>query len=626
MERELGVDLAEVRVHTDAVAAQAARALGAEAFTIGEDVFFADGMFAPDTRSGRQLLAHELAHVAQSLRGRTGPAGDGLRVSQPAEQLEQEADAVAAHIDGSAMDTEAEGDEPERSAEEVRRVARAGLTGAGGPLPHLATIQRSFGPGHDLSGVTAHVGGAAAQAAAALGARAYASGGAVAFSGTPDLHLAAHEAAHLVQQRAGIQFSRGMGEVGDVHERNADAIADRVVAGQPAADLLPRPGGASVHAQVQRRIQIGGTTLNRAAVNQTANRLVRVQLRDLATRPALERLVRETVRELDASSDTHAFGTVDALAANVRQRVLASQYMRRSQGTTPRSMAFSYPDSRLDGTVGVDPKVNDAAVSYWGPRQGDYFFDLTPAGRANAYQAIMTLFVEHTDPHRRTLVHCDYVVSILRARAYAETVGVAEFNRLVATGALQLRLDYDLFSRLEAAQGPGGRTPPLQSVTVASENDLIVGDHVVFWNHPSYDPLIEGTSGVWRLENAIVVDRHGSELRYQGHGYFTPVNKAHLIRGMLHHYNLHVDEALAITRRIDRSTGAARAAAQAELSTRFPRVFPRAVGGGWEIRGIGFESVPTVRELRHLTAAEAPGLVSPISGHIEVRRPVETDL
>src|SRR5262249_7020146 len=163
--------------------------------------------------------------------------------------------------------------------------------------------------------------------------------------------------------------------------------------------------------------------------NQTANDLVRVQLHDLTTRPALGHLVRETVRELDASSDTHAFGTVDALAANVRQRVLASQYMRRSQGTTPSRMAFSYPDSRLDGTVGVGPKVNDAAVSYWGPVQGDYFFDLTPAGRANAYQAIMTLFVEHTNPRQRTLLHCDYVVSIIRARAYAETVGVAEFNR-----------------------------------------------------------------------------------------------------------------------------------------------------------------------------------------------------
>jgi hypothetical protein len=650
MERELGVELAGVRVHTDAVAARAAHVLGADAFTLGEDIFFAEGTFAPDTRSGRQLLVHELTHVAQSLRGRASPAGDGLQVSQPGEPLEQEADAVAARVDAVALDGtpgatspvssetstgsdvgarigEAERDESAYEANQIQRVAGAGVSGAGGPLPHLAAIQRSFGPRHDVSGVAAHVGGAAAQAADSLGAQAYASGGAVAFAAAPDLHLAAHEAAHVVQQRAGIQLSRSMGEVGDVHERHADAVADRVVAGQSAADLLPEPGGATARASVQRRIQLGGTMLDRAAVSRTTDDLVRVRLRDLTGRPAQESLVRETVRELDQSSDTHTFGTIDALAANVRQRVLTSQYMRRSQGTTPHSMAFSYPDSRLDGTVGVGPKVNAAAVTYWGPVQGSpYFFDLTPAGRADAYQAIMALFVEHTEPRRRSLLHCDYVVSIIRARSYAETIGSVEFNRLVSTGALRLQLRYDMFSVMEAAQGAGGRTPPLQNVTVASEHDLIVGDHVVFWNHPSYDPLIEGTHGVWRLENAIVIDRHGGELRYQGHGYFSPVNKAHLIRGMLHHYNTHVDEALAITRRIDHGTAAARAAAQAELSTRFPRVFRRAVGGGWEIRGVGFESVPTVRELKHLTAAEAPGLVSPISHQIDVRRPVETDL
>lgn len=99
MERELGVSMAGVRVHTDAVAAQAARALDAEAFTIGDDIFFADGMFAPDTRSGKKLLVHELTHVAQALRRDTAPTGDGLRVSQPGESLEQEADDVAARMD-----------------------------------------------------------------------------------------------------------------------------------------------------------------------------------------------------------------------------------------------------------------------------------------------------------------------------------------------------------------------------------------------------------------------------------------------------------------------------------------------------------------------------------------------
>jgi hypothetical protein len=98
MERELGVSLERVRIHTDAVAAQATRVLNAEAFTVGEDIFFSEGTFAPNTHSGRNLLAHELTHVAQALRGGIGPASKGLRVSQPGEPHEQEAEAVAEHI------------------------------------------------------------------------------------------------------------------------------------------------------------------------------------------------------------------------------------------------------------------------------------------------------------------------------------------------------------------------------------------------------------------------------------------------------------------------------------------------------------------------------------------------
>lgn len=126
---------------------------------------------------------------------------------------------------------------------DVQGVADSGLTGGGGALPHLDRIQRSFGD-HDLSGVRAHVGGAAAGANAALGSRAYATGNDVAFASAPDLHTAAHEAAHVVQQRAGVSLSGGVGKVGDSYEQNADAVADRVVQGKSAGDLLGDHGGA----------------------------------------------------------------------------------------------------------------------------------------------------------------------------------------------------------------------------------------------------------------------------------------------------------------------------------------------------------------------------------------------
>ena len=132
--------------------------------------------------------------------------------------------------------------------------ARDGLAGPAEQLPHLATIQAAFGR-HDVSQVAAHVGGPAAAAADRLGAEAYATGGEVAFRAAPDLHTAAHEAAHVVQQRGGVQLRGGLGEVGDVYERHADAVADRVVAGQSAEDLLDAmaPGAAGRGDGVQRK-------------------------------------------------------------------------------------------------------------------------------------------------------------------------------------------------------------------------------------------------------------------------------------------------------------------------------------------------------------------------------------
>jgi hypothetical protein len=86
--------------------------------------------------------------------------------------------------------------------------------------------------------VTAHEGPAASAAAHGLGAQAFAFGNSVAFASPPDLHTAAHEAAHVVQQRSGVQLKGGIDQPGDPHERHADAVADAVVAGRSAAPLL----------------------------------------------------------------------------------------------------------------------------------------------------------------------------------------------------------------------------------------------------------------------------------------------------------------------------------------------------------------------------------------------------
>jgi hypothetical protein len=65
MEPKLGLDLGGVRIHTGQTATSAAASFGAEAFTVGRNIFFNDQEYRPDTTEGKKLLAHELVHVVQ---------------------------------------------------------------------------------------------------------------------------------------------------------------------------------------------------------------------------------------------------------------------------------------------------------------------------------------------------------------------------------------------------------------------------------------------------------------------------------------------------------------------------------------------------------------------------------
>ncbi len=64
-ESRLGYDLSAVRLHTGNAAAESARRLNAQAYTLGSNIVFGGGEYKPETESGRLLLAHELAHVTQ---------------------------------------------------------------------------------------------------------------------------------------------------------------------------------------------------------------------------------------------------------------------------------------------------------------------------------------------------------------------------------------------------------------------------------------------------------------------------------------------------------------------------------------------------------------------------------
>jgi hypothetical protein len=69
MEQAFGADFSGVKVHTDAKSNQLNQSIQAKAFTTGQDVFFRQGAYEPESRSGQELIAHELTHVVQQSGG-----------------------------------------------------------------------------------------------------------------------------------------------------------------------------------------------------------------------------------------------------------------------------------------------------------------------------------------------------------------------------------------------------------------------------------------------------------------------------------------------------------------------------------------------------------------------------
>ena len=100
MENKLGADFSDVRVHTDAGAADSAKAVGAHAYTVRNHVVFGQGKYDPGSADGQKTLAHELTHVVQQ---RNGPVdgkstGDGVKMSTPGDRFELEAEHSAEHV------------------------------------------------------------------------------------------------------------------------------------------------------------------------------------------------------------------------------------------------------------------------------------------------------------------------------------------------------------------------------------------------------------------------------------------------------------------------------------------------------------------------------------------------
>lgn len=127
-----------------------------------------------------------------------------------------------------------------------------GVSGKGQSLPYLNQIQRSFGR-HDLSSVRSHHDTSAKNANTRMDSSAYTFGNHIAFRNRPSLRTAAHEAAHVIQQRQG--GFNGM-QSGDSHERNAVEVANLVAEGQSSEAMLRQGSVFSPSVQREKLIPI----------------------------------------------------------------------------------------------------------------------------------------------------------------------------------------------------------------------------------------------------------------------------------------------------------------------------------------------------------------------------------
>jgi hypothetical protein len=215
-------------------------------------------------------------------------------------------------------------------------VVARGFADPSQPLPHIARIQASFGP-YDVTGVAAHRGTQAQATNAQLGSTAYASGEDVAFAGTPDLRTAAHEAAHVIQQRAGVELAGGVGMPADRFERHAEAVAERVASGASAVELLDGcSGGANRVPALQKRD--GSETPDHSAAEAAGNVSISVGA-DMTAEAALRAVYEQGARQIteEALRQAAAAGnTPEAIDQAARWAVQARNDLKaaiRAQGS-----------------------------------------------------------------------------------------------------------------------------------------------------------------------------------------------------------------------------------------------------------------------------------------------------
>jgi hypothetical protein len=566
MEPRIGHDFSRVRVHTDDLAARSAHAVGALAYTVGNDVVFGTGRYAPETSAGRSLLAHELTHVVQQGEAQVAPTVQRLGFFE----------SIGVFLGIS------EGDySKEELFEYLNKISRSGqIEGSYDSDNKARDVVRKWRSGKldiDLYPATRKL-----------------------------LILEMQDGVVTDGDREGIMTilensnNRDLREIFSPGGVSPKQIRKDLDSGNFKKRLESFfnsrfEGGADALVEKGQVKPVGGVDLKKMSPEKR-----REFIEGHFEKPDRS-FASQILDDLIQSAGALDFSDEKELALEIEKRMRTSRLMQETQALFGR--AFEYPNKPsakacLPENKGKplneqkpNPRVNLAAQDYWGPVQegspvpgfqSSYYFELTPEGKKNAYQALTTLFTPQDSICKMTLIHCDYLASVVHLRTFAETLGTGEFNDRVSKGLIDMKLTYYGFAYIEPYLARSAKSVSLQEVRPDSEEDLIIGDHVMFWNHRAYDLINEQIHNAWRLENAILTERKGGVDYFLGHG-SGKQTKDTMKQKLAEEYNDVVGQAdRAIDKTRSKSAPAA-AAARQEMAKKFPRV--QEMGGQWLITG-----------------------------------------
>jgi hypothetical protein len=547
-------DFSAVRVHTGPAASLAAKSVDANAFTLGHDLVFGEGRYAPHTPEGRRLLAHELTHVIQQ----GGVARSLQRASAGTKFLRGLRDFFffVPSLFGAELNY---GDD------ELKEYLR-GITDAGQPDGGYYSDDK------------------ARQVVQRWKA------------GNSNFPLNSTQKKILIQEMQG----------GIVTDGDRQGIMTLLTSSsdQDVSEILTQPDVD--FAQLLKDLD-SGDFANRMTMWFLSHPELHHDLiaDQFAKRYAAanfggdkQALAEKVVRDILDVKTGLSFTDAAEFKAEVAKRVGISSLMTESQTKKDGKKGFNYPENMKasSGCSDYQPpppgqkinlnnaRVNKAARDYWtGVKWGDgnasYYFDLTKEGFENPYKALVALFEPQESICDQTLIHCDYLVNVIQFRSYAETLGEDKFNSAVKSRRIQMRLTYtgfphDLAYDVRSPKALGYT----QNVRPASKSDLLIGDHVVFWNHLAFDGLNVRQQSPWRLENAVLIDKNraGEDL-FQGHGSGPAQTEKAMLKELAVAFNAFAKKAMAIAKKIQ-DGGDEGSKAEQERQKEYPMVTKEAAG------------------------------------------------